>query len=408
MLALLQLLLFTFVVRPLSHLWPKDARLVAFIPREGSRYIDNVGHFHAQLTRLGLLPRGAYLLVTDPQLAESWTARGRTARPYRPFSPSGLLLYLRTSVVIADSWHWARDGRYAFFCGAKKVQVWHGIPLKKIELSNLEGARALGLRRPLKTLQYWAQGRYPCYDLLVSTSQFFRKHAFEPSFRSRRFVDTGYPRNDLLLSEPAEPLSIDSDDPTLQALTDLKAQGKRVVVYAPTFRDTGGGPFEDAVLSYADLHRFARENGLVVVLKLHPYLATSPPTLHWPDLMAYDSAKDAAPLLKLADALVTDYSSIYFDFLLLDRPVVFFPYDFSKYRHHDRSFLFDYDELTPGPKALDRSTLFSTLLTELNAPDPHWRAQRHLLTQKSFTYPDGNASLRLWTEIEALIRRTRR
>ncbi len=401
-LSLLGLLLFSFFVRPLALLWPKDKRLVAFMPREGSRYIDNVAHMHANLERLGCLPATAYLLVTSPRIAKQWRARGRNVRLYEPYRPKDLLLYLRTGVVVADSWQWVEGGRFACFRGAKKVQIWHGIPLKKIERSNLAARRRGKLRSAVLRLQDWAIGRFPYYDLLVSTSDFFSDHAFRKSFLAGKYPTTGYPRNDYLLAPVGEEPCVDGDELTVKALKRLKSKGKRVVVYAPTFRDTGGGPFEDSALDLLELHEFAQNHDLVVVVKLHPYVNQPPPAFLWPHVMVYDASKDAAPLLKLADLLVTDYSSIYFDYLLLDRPVVFFPYDFDKYYRYDRSFLFDYDEYTPGPKCFDQSTFLATILRELEVPDPKWQAHRLELKKKSFTHIDGDASIRLWREIEAL------
>jgi CDP-glycerol glycerophosphotransferase len=116
----------------------------------------------------------------------------------------------------------------------------------------------------------------------------------------------------------------------------------------------------------------------------------------------YEAHKDAAALLRLSDLLISDYSSIFFDYLLLDKPIVFFPYDYEKYCSRDRSFLFDYEEYTPGAKCGDQETLFRTVLTELAAPSEVWARKRQELRARSFTALDGDASLRLWTEIESL------
>lgn len=403
MLDLLRLAFLTFFVRPLSLLWPKDKNVVAFMPREGTRFIDNVAHFYANLEARGLLPVGAYLLVTDPAVAKYWRARGRSVRTYTPSSLEHLLTYLRTSVVVTDNWQWAKEGRFACFRGAKKVQIWHGIPLKRIELSNLAGRAPTGPKRILHALKCWAQGRYPYYDIVVSTSDFFRDHAFRDSFVAGSFPNTGYPRNDFLLAPAGQEAQVDGDGLTLRTLERLRAEGKRVVLYAPTFRDTGGTPFDDSALDLLDLYDFAKSNDLVVVVKLHPYVAAPPPSFLWPHVIVYDASKDAAPLLKLTDLLVTDYSSIYFDYLLLDRPIVFFPYDFEKYYRHDRTFLFDYDEMTPGPKCFDQRAFFETVLQELDAPDEAWQERRRALKAKSFAHPDAEASVRLWREIEALL-----
>lgn len=401
---LLRLITFTLIVRPLSWIWPKDKDTIAFLPREGHRYIDNLAHFYENLRLQGQLPERAYLLVTDASCTQSWPAKGRKREVYNPWDPKQLLLYLRTSVVVADSWQWVEDQRYACFFGAKKVQIWHGIPLKKIEKSNLARRSKKGFAGLLEPILHWMKGRYPRYDLLVSTSPFFEQEAFRLSFDAEQFVNTGYPRNDYLLDPELQKSSqIDRDVLCIQTLERLRTQGKRVVVYAPTFRDTGGGPFEDGALHLLDLLEFAKKNNVIFVVKLHPYVTAQPPDFLWPHIITYDAAKDIAPLLVQADLLISDYSSVYFDFLLLQRPIVFFPYDFEKYFEYDRSFLFDYESYTPGIQCRTAEELFSTIVQELNQPDPEFGKRRLELQERSFSSPDAGASNRLWQSIQALL-----
>lgn len=399
-----RLVAFTAVVRPLSWIWPKDEETIAFLPREGTRYIDNVAHFYEWLRIHGVLPEGAYLLVTDPDVAEAWKARGRQVDYYDPLRPRQLLRYLRTACIVADSWQWILHERYACFFGAKKVQIWHGIPLKQIEKSNLHRTLHRGWAGLVQAVAYWMKGRYPTYDLVVSTSEFFERWAFRPSFEARRFVNTGYPRNDYLCHRDESRLpDVDRDERVLGLIDALRREGKRVVAYAPTFRDTGGGPFVDGALDLARLRDFAEKNALVFVVKLHPYVRETPAAYLEPHILVYDASKDSAPLLRASDLLITDYSSISFDYLLLDRPLVFFPYDHAKYSLADRSFLFDYDEYTPGPKCFDQASLERAVVAELESPTPHWALRREELKQKCFAVPDDRASLRLWAEIERLL-----
>ena len=222
------------------------------------------------------------------------------------------------------------------------------------------------------------------------------------SFRAKKFIQSGYPRNDYLLADDSQSARVDGDDLTLQSIQTLKAEGKRIVVYAPTFRDSGGTPFSDAALNLLELKRFAELNNIVIVAKLHPYVNEAVPTYLWPNVLVYNPDKDSAPLLKLADLLVTDYSSIYFDYLLLDRPLVFFAYDHKKYFAQDRGLLFDYDEYTPGMKCYSQGELFDALLSELEKPDIRFVEARQSLKEKSFTHCDGHASHRLWDEIKLL------
>jgi len=399
---LFKLILFTAVIRPLSKVWPKNRDYIAFFPREGSRFIDNVAHFYDRLEREKKLPAGAYLVLTDKKLVRSWQAKGRNAIFFNPYRFTNLLLYLKTSLVIADSWQWALGYAFPCFFGARKVQIWHGIPLKKIERSNLDQMKGNGLGRVKKKIMDKIHGRYPTYDLVVSTSDFFTELAFSKSFSAKKMVSTGYPRNDVLFADaPSDETNIDIDGISVQALKRLKEGGKRIVLYSPTFRDSGGDALEKA-LNLIDLYEFTKKNNLVFVMKFHPYITTPPPKFLWPNILVYEADKDVTPLFKLSDLLVTDYSSVYFDYLLLDKPIIYFPFDYDKYVKHDRSFLFDYNDFTPGMKCYKQDELFSYILAELDDPDPSWKEKRHALRDKSFNDIDGNASLRLWNEIESI------
>ena len=107
---------------------------------------------------------------------------------------------------------------------------------------------------------------------------------------------------------------------------------------------------------------------------------------------------DIYPLLRDVDVLVTDYSSIYFDFLLLDRPVVFFCYDLDSYTRDDRALLFDYQTMTPGPKARTMAELVSAL-HQVAAGDDPWRAERALVASLVFDHLEAGASKRLRAEL---------
>lgn len=407
LLLLLKTILLSATVRPLSHFWPKDPHVVAFMPQEGQRFTDNVAHLFESLRVSGDLPEGAYLLMSGPrQVTQELRKKEKPAFSFVASNPRELLRYLRTSVVIADHWHWASDGRFSCFAGARKVQIWHGIPLKRIELNNMEGRRSTrGIRGTFTQILHWLKGRHPLYDLVVATSPFFLERAFGSSFRAKRFAITGYPRNDYLLNADSSKIMVDMDHAILKRLAMAKTRGDRLLLYAPTFRDHGDTPFEDGALHRERLELFAKENSLTIIVKLHPYL-------HVPEsesesessrVLFYNPHMDVAPLLKLADLLITDYSSTFFDFLLLDRPIIFFSYDLERYFARDRQFLFPYDEFTPGVKVNTEVALFEKILEELERPDEGQRLARQRMRDKSFQFIDAQASARLWTEVKSLL-----
>lgn len=379
------LIALSLTARPLSHVFPKDKGLVAFLPRDGHHFTDNAIHFYEGLRLDGKLPPRAYLLVYGSEaVSVAWRKKGRPAFNYRPGSLRAALRYLRTSAVVTDNWQWTGDGRISFFAGAKKVQLWHGVPFKKVELLNLEGIRQpKGLKGLLDRFLFWLKGRYPHYDLMLVTSR-FTKGLFKKAFRASTYVTSSYPRNDFFFREDRHLVDVDRDIKTLEIIRHAKFNGKKVVVYAPTFRDFGGNAFSDGALDLSRIARFAEEKGFLFVLKLHPYVEEHLSLEVGPSVVLYESQSDPSPLLIETDLLVADYSSIYFDYLHLDRPIVLFPYDHERYVSRDRQMTLPYEEIAAGPVVLNQEDLFRAIAQGLAALLPEHQILRQQILTRFF------------------------
>ena len=390
------------LVWPLTLVVPRKTRLVAVLGRDG--FSDNSKHFYALAAGSeGLTP---VFLSGQAQARREIEAAGGTAMAHP--SLRSLVCLLRCSCLVSDVSDWFSHGAYALTSGAKRVQIWHGAPLKLIELADYR-ERVSGMN-PWWRRALWgykaAIGRYPLYDLVVTTSDWLTENAFRSSFRSRRFQAFGYPRNDVLLPPPGLPppgipgvtqrlLEINVDTRLRGALQEAKAAGLLCCLYAPTFRRTMRSPF-DGPLDLGALSRFAVERGIVVVLKLHPFVKQASGSGPFPNILVCEPASDIYPLLPEMDVLITDYSSIFFDFLLLDRPVVFFPYDLEDYLETDRSMYFDYQEMTPGPKCFNQPDLLNALgaLRVASGADVY-AAERQRVRTLIHDHCDDEASARL-------------
>ena len=134
--------------------------------------------------------------------------------------------------------------------------------------------------------------------------------------------------------------------------SDLKyalAKNKKIVLYAPTFRDN---PKDNNVFNFLDLEKFNKELGdeYVLVLRLHPkikkfFKGEIEASQNYIDCTDF---KNEQELLLISDILITDYSSIMIEFSLLDKPIIFFTYDYDTYNTKDRSFYFDFKKNVPG------------------------------------------------------------
>lgn len=236
------------------------------------------------------------------------------------------------------------------------INLWHGVPLKKIgmEQENLSTV----------TRTYYKYLFADNYEAVLTTSHnmipvMSRSFMVEPE----RIRVWGQPRNDMMFHRQ------DSRE-VLQRLygkTDEKDEVlpvyRKVILYAPTFRDhepTKLFPFPEFAHSGSyglqALLDFLEEHQLLICIRLHLYDHTGYGWLKKLDsdgnrirFLNEDRADDIMEVLNIFDLLITDYSSIYIDFLLTGRPVLFLPYDSEEYLKN-RGMNFDYDLVTPGPK----------------------------------------------------------
>ncbi|WP_372013735.1 CDP-glycerol glycerophosphotransferase family protein [Pseudoxanthomonas sp. 10H] len=278
------------------------------------------------------------------------------------------------------------------------VNLWHGIPLKRLfALANPEQRRH-GDRNRFRR----RERRH--YDGLVASSA-VDGHAmaaiFHPLPPSRVWV-TGLPRNDFLrMPEARLPPCLREELLRVRTLRD----GRRLVLYAPTYRDASVAPELCYRFSDVEVHRLKQlldAHGAVLGVRGH-YLANAPSPFdrrrHVDGRLIVELEHDAfheiAPILRESAAVVTDYSSVYIDALCLDLPVVSFAWDLEHYDRRQNGLLYDMELAFPGP--VTRS--FEALLAALGAvlagpappPDERYRATRRMF----FQHDDGHNSRRV-------------
>ncbi len=161
-----------------------------------------------------------------------------------------------------------------------------------------------------------------------------------------RVVPTGIPRMDRFFDEDARAAGRAAALELFPA-----ARGRTTILFAPTFRgDTRTASYGTDQLDYARLHALAVEKDAVVIFKMHPFVRDP---LHIPAAYAdrlldgTSAPIDVNDLLFVVDLLVTDYSSIVFEFSTLDRPMLFFAYDLDEYIA-ERDFYVPFEEFVPG------------------------------------------------------------
>ncbi len=116
------------------------------------------------------------------------------------------------------------------------------------------------------------------------------------------------------------------------------------------------------------------------------------------NIIFYNNSKDIYPLLSNTDLMITDYSGIFFDYLLLNKPLIFFNYDYDEYIKYNRKLSFDYDKITPGIKCENQNQLEQKIIKILVENNDEYIDKRNEILNISFKYKDGNASKRIIKE----------
>ncbi len=279
------------------------------------------------------------------------------------------------------------SGRYHKRDGQVYVQTWHGTPLKKIgfdigQPQFVSGAGYFDLLR--EDVAMW--------DLLLSPNP-FSTPVMRRAFRyDGDILESGYPRNDVLRSDDAGRIAAD-----VRRRLGLPA-GKRVVLYAPTWRDdqyyaSGRYRFDFRL----DLERAWRRLGgdHVFLIRGHHHMAEDVPAGTRPDFAINVTAyPDISELLLVSDVLVTDYSSVMFDFAPTGRPMIFFTYDLEQYRDKLRGFYFDFEAEAPGPLLASSDEVVSAIADTTGRVAPAHRAAYAAFTAKFCPLDDGKAAAR--------------
>ena len=400
-----------YPVYALSHLMPRDKNLwVCGIPR---KFVWNSKYVFLEANNQKRRDVQVVWITRSRKIARELQAKKYPA--YFWLSWQGIWYPLRAGCHIIDA---SIETINFWLSGSAKIAlIWHGIPLKKIAQDVDKGKsldvslhRAKGLQQLL--LHYLLPWRFVKPDYIFTTSPTFQALSAS-SFRVRpdQVFVTGFPKNDIYFTD-IPGADVGADASVLTKLRALKARqsSQKTILYAPTWRDTGGDSFFEKSEDLANLDEFLLRENILFFLKLHP-LAQAKAAAVWKgreykNIIFVSPDSDADPLLPFMDMLVTDYSGIYFEFLLLDRPVIFFPFDYEKYVTQDRELYFEYNGITPGPKAATLPELMEALRKTSHGWD-EYRSARSRVRDMSYQYQDGKSAERVCELLKKLLHEQR-
>ena len=337
-------------IRPDSHIW-------LFSSTDNSHYNYN-SRYLFEYVKENLPEITPLFVINDPELRNSLSSKYGKQYFIETENIQGIRQALSAGVWFTSA------GLPAYGTGLHKkrliINLWHGVPLKKIAHldPNLKKAARIYFKKIFSE-------NYTC--ILTTSHELIPLMARSFAVSEDKIKVWGQPRNDGLFQKN------DCREILGQLFPDLPEYTK-TVLYAPTFRDYGQVqlfPFKD--FDQKQLEAFLDEKNMLLFIRTHvaeqgsaaPYLGKRI------RFLGNEQAEDVTGILNIFDCLITDYSSIYIDYLLTDKPMIFLPYDRQQYLD-GRGMNFDYDDVTPGPKP----ETFNDFLDALSPKEDFWKSER--------------------------------
>ncbi|GAA5415811.1 teichoic acid poly(glycerol phosphate) polymerase [Paraliobacillus ryukyuensis] len=288
---------------------------------------------------------------------------------------------------LAKAKYWVSNTRMPKSLGKREgnvyLQTWHGTPLKTLvfDLKDIYSAN------PNVKKDFYIQTRR--WDYLISPNK-YSSEIFRRAFKyDKTMLEFGYPRNDILYTHNDK-----------EKINDLKAKldlptNKKIILYAPTWRDDEffeRGKYKFTLKLELDKMKESLKDDYIVILRTHYHIANQIDISGYENF-AYDRSRhdDIAELYLVSDILITDYSSVFFDYAHLRRPILFYTYDLEKYRDTIRGLYFDIEKEVPGPLLKTTKSVISAInnIEELNK---EYQEKYEAFYNKFCQWDNGSAS----------------
>ena len=270
--------------------------------------------------------------------------------------------------------------------GQSYLQTWHGTPLKRLAGDmadvHMPGTNSARYKRNFnRETDKW--------DYLIAPNQYSSDIFRRAFWFNNTMLQTGYPRNDILTNR--------NDEETMKRLKRriYLPTNKKIILYAPTWRDdeyykVGKYRFDLNL----DLHRMKEQFGdeYIILLRMH-YVVASNIDLTDLEGFAYDVSKysDVSELYLMSDILITDYSSVFFDYANLKRPILFYTYDIEKYQGQLRGFYIDMETELPGPLLMNNDQVLDAI-ENIDEVSEKYKERYEKFHERFCSWDDGRSS----------------
>ncbi len=370
-----------FAVYSLIYLKSKiNDQAVVFQSFNGKSYSDNPKYIYERMYK------------TNPNLQYYWILDHPDEIEVPGPAKKIKRLSLEYFKVYAKSKVWVSNSRIPLNIKKREnqyyLQTWHGTPLKKLG-SDIDNVKMAGTN----TYNYKKNFKKESdrWNHLISPNP-YSSSIFESAFwiEKDRVLETGYPRNDILVSCK----DIDYKEEFLRKKLNQN-NNKTIILYAPTWRDDEY--IDKGAYSFKlnlDLDKLYKEfnETHIILLRMHYLIADNLNIEKYKDfIFDMSSYEDINHLYLASDILITDYSSVFFDYSLLDKPILFFGYDIDKYKDELRGFYLDYFNDLPGPIYRTNNQLINAI-KKISKVDSNYKLKRKDFIEKYGIWEDGKAS----------------
>ncbi|MFE5735152.1 CDP-glycerol glycerophosphotransferase family protein [Streptomyces sp. NPDC056528] len=348
---------------------------VLYVSYNGKQFSDSPRAVHEELLRRGSDVEHLWA-VRDGQVELPDTVKAVRFQGTEWYEALARSRYIVTNGHLP---HWIKRR-----AGQVIVQAWHGTMLKKI---------GLDIDAPKFDPNYHARlvQEAANWNILVSSNRFSTPILKRAMGYDGLIAETGYPRNDYLYAEDREERA--------KAVKERLGlpEGKKVVLYAPTWRDDlshSRGQFKfDLRVDLEDARRRLGDDHVFLVRR-HSNIVDLVPGAGNGFVFDVSEYPDIADLYLAADIMITDYSSVMFDYAHLRRPMLFFTYDLEHYRDRLRGFYFDFEQDAPGPLIGTSDELIQAIL-DVDEVAVEYQEKYDAFHHNFCDLDDGHASARL-------------
>lgn len=374
----LSIISINFLIFILSFLIKKDDNIWLFGSWFGKSFSDNSKYLylycHNNKEKLGL--KDVVWITNDANVYRELKEGNYSV--FKKWTVTGIYFHLRAGYhfICQDT----SDINSYFSIRAKRIQLWHGVGFKKMTYVNqVPEIKALKYKLIYLFKLYTSPGMWYKY-IFFSTSDFASINIFKFSFRlyENNVVVGNYPRN-IYLKESTnnDDIYLDKNQKEMiELIRVIKSEGNKILLYLPTYRNIPQIHDKNVRLpldlentnELIKFNDFLKGNNLYFFTKFH-FAGDTSIVDNSNNFINLSSDFDIYPILKYTDVLITDYSSVYADFLFLNKPIIFYPYDLEEYKNLDKGFLFDYKSVTPGNIARNIEDLRSQIIYALDNDD---------------------------------------